>query len=544
VVRPLLLSLLVACGGGDESGQPGTTPAPEAKIPELTGPVLLSRISLDLRGVRPTEDEIARVEADPAAVDALVDEFLQDPRFEQRVIDLFAEVYLTRTENYLVDFSGVELLYPTDDLLRSIGEEPLRIVAHAAMNDLPATDIVTGDWTMADEILASIYPLDYPAGETGWRVAHYTDGRPAAGVLATNGMWWRYQSSDSNANRKRANATSRILLCHDYLTRPIEFDRNVNLLDEAALSDALKTNPGCMNCHSSLDPLAAYFYGFWWYGFTIGEMSEYHPSREQGWEDMLGVSPAYYGDPGSSLADLGWQIAGDNRFPECLAQRVSEGLLRRDATLGDFDRLVEHREALIGSGMQLRALFRSVVSSPEYRAAAAADLPAEAVPLKLTTPLLLASEVEDITGFDWQYMGWDMLGSDQVGFLTLAGGADGVFTTRNASTTNPTLLLVQERLAEAAASYAVATDAADPAHARLFRRVDFTETPETGRDAMVAQLQDLHLRIFGTRVAADGEQVAANLGLWSDLYAVSGDPATAWTGVLSALLRDPDFVLY
>ena len=537
------LGLLFA-GCGAEAPEPAVKPVAEVRIPELGAPALLTRLSLDLRGVRPSEGEIARVEADPGAVDVLIEQFLQDPRFEERVIDLFAEVYLTRTENYIVDFSGLEVMYPAEELLRSIGEEPLRIVAYVAMNDLPATDIVTGDWTMADEVLASIYPLDYPPGETGWKVAHYTDGRPAAGVLATNGLWWRYQSSDSNANRKRANATSRILLCHDYLTRPIDFDRNVNLLDEAALTDALKANPGCVNCHSSLDPFAAYFYGFWWYGQTVAEMSMYHPAREQEWADMLGTPPAYYGDPGSSLADLGWQVAGDNRFPECLAQRVTEGLLRRDATLGDFDQLVEHREALLSSGLKLRALIRSVVESPEYRAAAAADLPAEAVPLKLATPHLLASQVEDLTGFRWEYTGWDMLESDQVGFLTLAGGADGVFTTRNATTTNPTLLLVQERLAEAAASFVVANDQADLDHARLFHHVDFTETPDTGGAAMAAQVQELHLRVFGTRVSADGEEVNANLALWSDLYAVTGEANAAWTGLLSALLRDPDFVLY
>ena len=50
-------------------------------------------------------------------------------------------------------------------------------------------------------------------------MARYQDGRPAAGVLATNGLWWRYRSTASNANRKRANQASRILLCQDYLVR-------------------------------------------------------------------------------------------------------------------------------------------------------------------------------------------------------------------------------------------------------------------------------------------------------------------------------------
>ena len=61
---------------------------------------------------------------------------------------------------------------------------------------------------------------------------------------------------------------------------------------------------------------------------------------------------------------------------------------------------------------------------------------------------------------------------------------------------------------------------------------------------MAAQIQDLHLRIFGKRVEADGEEVAANLALWEELYAISSDQQAAWSGLLSALLRDPDFLLY
>ena len=88
------------------------------------------------------------------------------------------------------------------------------------------------------------------------------------------------------------------------------------------------------------------------------------------------------------------------------------------------------------------------------------------------------------------------------------------------------------------------SDAADPSQARLFTEIDFTEVPETGRDAMAAQLVKLHLRLFADPIALDGQEVEANLRLWSDLYAVNSDPLRSWAGVLSALLRDPDFLFY
>ncbi len=524
----MVIALLAACAPTEP---PATLPG------ELDGPALLTRASLDLRGVRPSEAELDRIVADPGAYEALVDEYLHDPRFETRVADLFAEVFLTRTETFNVRFESFDLegvSYP--DLLRSVGEEAPRIVARVAAEDLSIVEITTGDWTMANEVLAAMWPLEYPAGGTGWQPAPWTDSRPSAGVLTSNSLYWRYPSTDSNANRKRANQVSRILLCHDYLTRPIEFDRNVNLLDQQAIDDALHEDPACVSCHASLDPLAAYFFGFWTYEFTASEVSSYHPARERAWEDYLGTPPAYYGQPGSDLSDLGWQIAADERYPQCLVEHVTELLLRRETTTADADRLTEHREALIDGGLTLRPVFASVVTSPEYRAVGAP---------KMATPDLLATSVEALTGFVWTGPnGQDLLRTDQQGFQTLAGGADGVYVTKAAASPNATVVLVQERLAEAASAYVVEQDALAPESARLFTAVDFTETPETDRAAMVAQIRALHRRIFGREVAEDGPEVEANLELWSELYALDGEPTTAWSGLVSALLRDPDFLLY
>lgn len=523
------LLLLAAC-------QTGTSPTPPAALGTMDPVDALIRTSLDLRGVRPSVDEIAQVQADPAALDTLVDVYLEDPRFEGRVRDLWSEIYLTRSEAYLISASS----YGLDDqatFQESIGEESLRILGYIAANDLPYTEIVTGDWTMANETLGAIWPVEYPRGSEGWVKSRYTDGRPAAGVLSTNSLWWRYPSTASNANRKRANTTSRIFLCNDYLARPIEFDRNINLLDQDAVDNALKENAACANCHNSLDPFASYFFGFWWYDYTNPlEASYYYPERELAFRDYTQVDPAFYGQPGYTLADLGHQIAADHRFPECAAEQAWELFLRRDHTTVDQDHLNVHRDALINGGMKLKALIRSVVSDPMYRSP-----PTDStgyVPLKMATPDLLASQIEDLTGFVYSYYGYDLMRNDQVGYRTLAGGADGYAVTATATTPNATLVLVQERLAESAAFYAVNTEPE-----RLFT-VNFSETPETDRDAMVAQIQALHLRIFGNTVAADGEEVTAALELWSAVYAVERDPKAAWAGLLSALLRDPDLLFY
>jgi hypothetical protein len=501
---------------------------------------LLVRASLDIRGVRPAVEEYQRLEADPEAFDQLVDEYLHDPRFPSRVADLWGEIYLTQTEFYTVNVYDYGIDATEAEFIQSIGAEPLQMVGHVAENDLPWTELVTADWTMANELLGEIWPIDRPDGP-GWQRSTYNDGRPAAGVLSTNSMWWRYVSTASNANRKRANQISRILLCDDYLTRPIDFDRNINLLDQEAVDDAIKNNESCVSCHVSLDPLAGYLFGFWAYNYnSVVDMSFYHPERELRWQDYSGVAPGYYGEPGYTLEDLGDQIAADNTMAQCAVQQAWELLLRRDKTLDDTDQLTANREDFLDAGLTVRALFRSVIASPQYRAGVT-DEPGY-VPTKMVTPALLHSQITDLTGFKLVHEGFDALASDSRGYLTLAGGADGYFVTSHARNPNATMLMVHERLAEGAASHVVTT--ALDGEPSLLGAIDFTETPDTDGDAMAQQIVDLHFALHGNRVDLDGEEVTSNLELWKQIYEVERDIPMAWTGLISALLRDPDLLFY
>ena len=238
---PLLLGALGACDPGVETrkgelvevtGAPATDSGGEGAAPEveapplqpLDAPRLLRRISLDLRGTLPAAAELDAVAADPAALDPLVEAYLADPGLRERMVDLLAEQWWTRVDEFDVRYEDYDLRATEEfPFERSVGEEPLRLAAHVIAEDLPWSEVVTADYTVANEVLGALWPLDYPEGETGWRVARYTDDRPAAGALATNGLWWRYTTTPSNMNRGRASALSRIFLCVDYIARPINF---------------------------------------------------------------------------------------------------------------------------------------------------------------------------------------------------------------------------------------------------------------------------------------------------------------------------------
>jgi hypothetical protein len=534
---PMPLLWVMACQPDEPGQRPGPQPAEvPATFAGLDPLSRLARLSLDLRGVRPTREEMDRVLADPSALEALTEEFLADPRFEQRVLALYGEVFLTRTDDYyFLDYAAVERLVPdTDAFVAAASEEPLRLMAHLAMNDLPYDLAVTGDFTLVDDVLAPLWPTDRPRDASGWTVARYTDGRPAAGVLSTNGLWWRYASTTSNKQRKRGNTVSKLFACRDFLQTEVPFDNNVNLLDEDALNEAIRTNNACRSCHDDLDPISSYFWGFDFSyddGFQLADGLRYHPERERAWTTETGVAPGWYGEPGSSLRDLGPKLLRDPVFDPCAVQHVYEHLLRRPAGDEDEVAMQAHVRSFRQNGRTIRSIWRAVLADPRYQGVIEEGV--TGVPRKVVTPDLLRTAVLDLTGFDWTMDGVTLLDHEgYLGITTLAGGIDGSTVTEPATAPNTTTALVQDRLALGAASFAVQQGSP------LLAGMDLSQAPEP------EALAGLYATILTKDVSAGDPAVSALLELWSEVYALEGEPRPAWIAVLTVLLRDPDFVTY
>lgn len=497
---------------------------------------LVTRWSLDTRGVRPSVYDLESVAESPERAEEWLDYYLADDRFGERVWSAVSPVWLTRAD----EADSLDANYSVDDetaLVTAFGEEPIRLVGEVARADLPYTEIVTGDWTMVNERLAEWYPTDYPEGSEGWQVARWTDRRPEAGVLATNGLWWRYQTTTGNANRGRANAIGRILLCSDTLDKSIELDATADLTDEAAIVDAVSNNPSCVACHASLDPLGSYLWGFYVESTTnTRDFAYYHPERERYWETYgHGVVPGFYGEPGDGLAELGRQIAGDPRFVTCAVEQATEILLQRPVDADDTDTLVAHREAFLAGGLTVRALWRAVLTSEEYRATP--ESAGDGATWKMVTPDQYVSQLEDITGWTFEADDADVYAEDRYGLRSMAGGGRAVFGTGVYLDPTPTMTLVQQRLSEGAAGRVAEHDRQNPDEARVFEVDDFTATSPSAE-----RLRALVLRTL-SRGPTDDE-LATLTTLWADLHASEGDAEGAWAGVLAVLFRHPDFLLY
>jgi hypothetical protein len=543
----ILFLWLAACTSSapDDNKPDDTEPdvvIPDEPVVEALDPVRhLVRASLDLRGVRPTVAEIEAIEADPTQLEPMITGFVEGDRFNQRISALFAEVFHTRDEDpfVLLDYYFPE--HSLENLSRSIGEEPLRVLAEIATADLSLDELVTGDWTMANDVLADIWPIDRPEVGGAWRRSHYTDDRPAAGVLAANGMWWQFGSMENNLNRGRANQVSRVFLCQDYLELQIDFGTDQPLDSEAALGDAIRTDPKCASCHDSLDPLASHMFGFWYYGTRKKippDMTNYHPSREREWVSYDMPPPAFRGVPTTGLYDLGQMIVRDPRFPACFVRHSFRTLLRRAPDREEQPLLDALTAGFEERGRRLKGLFVELALSEPYTVGSGERS------LKLVDPALLAQMTYDLTGYRMTVDSWDLIRAPMSGYLPLAGGVDGIHRWTPMTEPETTFLLVDKRLAEAAASHVVQHDLVGDEPPLLLTLVDGTEDPVADRDLIAAQLVELHLRILSQRVTADDPAIAEEIGLYQAVLDLGRTRQDAWTAVISLLLRDPDYVTY
>jgi len=548
------------------------------------------RISMSVRGVRPTAAELDTVRSDPDALEPLVDQWLDDPAFGLTARDMWAEILQLRNDTFnqlpaLGLLQGEQL----QDLYLGTVEEPLALVEHVYAGDLPLTELVTSDLVFANHVTATMYGLDYDESQGGWQQTHWADARPPAGLLSSAQVFRRWESDGSNFNRGRANMLADVFLCEAFSERDIVVEGGIDIADEQQVAFAVRTNEACVSCHQALDPLGAYFWGYkklihrnyvadsisygcefdWSNGnepeFGTSYLPEdfcyplrqYGPEDEDAWRDWDLRPPGFYGMDARDLTDVGQLVADDPRFATCMVRQAVGYLAQVEKHEVPRPLLDELTDALIASDFSPKALVKALVLSDAFAANGLADPTAETDPLarmRVARPEQYARSVEALTGFRWtadpdllncndpgnddvQRFGtqcWgqvDLSDSDVFGYRAMAGGIDGKVVTRPTRTFTPTRSLVYAQLAANAAGYVVERDLAAAPDAR--RLLSLADDP-------TAQLVALHGDILGENVEPTGPEVAADLALFD----VASTDAEGWKLVLTAMLQDPRLLMF
>ena len=557
----------VACDDSSPSGTPPPDP-PSVAVEYLSPTDHLVRTSMVLRGVRPSPDELKQVAVDGAALPGLVDRYLASPEFGATIKDLHNETLWLRTNDVKYTFRPIPgTAFPTGTFQESaeaVSEEPLRLIEHVVMTDRPYSEIVTANYTFANGVAAAIWGLPYTGDGATWQKTSWqqaVEPRPAAGILSSSQLYFRYRSAGANYHRGRANEISRSLLCHDYLAADIIVDTSIDLADPEVVANAVVANPSCAGCHQTLDPLGSFLPAFR-ANIAVGNITEYpvpdmyRRNREQQWMTTTKRPPGFFGVPATGIDGLGALIAADPRFARCAAQRFASYFTERDQESLPVAWISRLTEAFNASGLNAKALARAIVLSDEFRAshvaagqgAAGDEAAEELVGLQKIRPEQLDRMMQDLTGFRWQTNASGKIGnvpigvanllqSDAVGFRALAGGIDSLFVTLPSHTYNAVATLVLRRLAADAAGFVVTADFAKPNRAtrKLLTLVDATtRTPAEIR----SQLAALHLRIYGQLDAADSAEVELTYGLFADTLAQANDVPRAWKTTIAAMLQD------
>lgn len=581
----LLAAVALASACGREPRRPPVAEPQPAKVPAIPAvaqPVLplaplapagelvllspeehLLRIALVLRGGRPSDDELAAVRADPGALSAIVDAYLAGPTFGDVVRDVWHEVLLLRVDQgrFILPALGPLADRGSDaEFVRDVSEEPLRLIEHVAVHDRPFGEIVTADYAIASDLAIAVWgakelPADPAAPPpAGWKKVAWDSDQPMAGILSSGALWLRHPSNGTNYHRGQAEIIADALLCSSFLERDVPLFNDIDLSNEEVVKNALRTDPACVSCHQTLDPLASHLFGFSRVAAGVVKRSyergcgpkpgqcypipEYRPAQATGYRARTGREPNFFGLPSRDLTSLGAQIADDPRFSMCVARRFYAYLMQVDLDALPDATATALQDAFIAGGLRVRPLIKAIVMSDDFKAVgASAGSPAAAlVGRKTTRPEQLARLVADLTGFTWRQKRGervgevDLLATDRFGYRGMAGGVEGFQVTEPSFAYNPTRMLVLQTLAAEAAEAVVTADLAAPrAKRRLLRAVG-----DDDRAAVV----DLYARILGERLEPTSPEADAALALLTAGRA-RGDEAGGWTLLLTALLQDP-----
>ena len=554
--------------GACKTDEPTSKVSSDAFTP-MSSEAQLVRVSMALRGIRPSTADLAQVRADPDSLQSLAEAYAESEDFVATAEDLFAEVLRMRSIELRLPnaIRGTDVVIGSQqDVRHALAEEPLRIVGEVVRQDMPLTTLVTADWTVLDDVSSEIWAdHDYDTALGGVQVVSYTDGRPAAGILSTNSFLLRHDSDGANFNRGRSSILSEALLCDSYSNRDIPISGA--LADPEDVAEAINTDPACVACHQSVDPIAATFFSLrntlstnqitsaYDRGCedlprnqTCYPVSMYFAEYAGYWQEADMRAPGYFGADAGDLQDVGSHIAEDPRFSSCMARRFAAYLTQRPTEAVPAEEVATLQQVLLDSDMSARALAVAVVTHPSFLAESVhSDTGTEPTDLQIIRPEQLDRMVEDLTGLRLEAAvtlnvgDIPLMADDVLGFRAMSGGIDGATVTLPTHQPTPTKLLTMAALAEVGAGHVVEQDlAASSGDRRLLMTVDRTTTDEaTVREELV----HLHGRIFGMEVGANSSDVDDALALWQAV-ADADSPELAWKTVIAAMLQSPEVLFY
>lgn len=435
-------------------------------------------------------------------------------------------------------------------VMRSLLQEPLEIIAHVVQKDAPFTEVVTGDYTMANPYSAVAYGaqanFDPPSKETysQWKelkVEGLQRGPvPHAGVLTTPAFLGRWVSTDTNKNRARARVVYKSFLATDVLKLA---QRPVDTSALTGVANATRNAASCNVCHNLVDPVATSFTNY-----SDTAAFDYNPKVSAATNPHQEMLPPGFGatriegQETEMLPALAEFIVDDARFSLSVARVAYQGVLGHEVLAYPSDAkdpafkeklaawsaqdkfLHEAAQTLRDGGHNYKEAIRAIVKSPFFRAKGGvknAILAEQVGAGRLLSPEMLDRKIEAVAGIPWSWGGWQVKGERirdlRERYRIFYGGIDSLAVTSRLIRANPLIVNVSERMANEVACRTVAWELSKPKEERaLLTEVDLTTTAETDEGAIKRTIARMFERALGEEREANDPEVDAAYAIFRD----------------------------
>lgn len=542
----------------------------------LEGYPLLRKTTLSLAGRLPTPEEILRIDTEGETVfEDIVDLILAEEAFIERLKESFNDVFLTdyffrnspdgllygphypdrRWWEALTELTDAERNALRNNARYGLARESLELIAHIVRNDLPFTQLLTGDYVMVNPYSARSYgvfeqvafddpedrhefkPARLPAiPGTGMQGDHY----PHAGILTSYMYLNRYPSTNTNRNRHRAAMfleqflATNILEAAPQAIDPTEADHYFNPVMDSA---------DCTVCHAVIDPIAGAFQNH-------NNTGQYRPLNNGWYRDVS--SPGFQnillppGEMWEGLRWLGELAVQDRRFDIAMVGHVFQLVtgqrpldFPRDASDPSYYeqlRAYEVQRAFLrdlasdfaDADHNLKFAVRALVLSPYFTAHNIApelldqtrqnELAALGT-ARLLHPEALQRKINAVFGDIWRSGNNNMMAANR--YLYLYGGIDSDQVTQRLTEPNGVMGGIARFMANDLACTHTARDLnREQADRLLFPTITVDDVPGIDDETdqrIIATIRHLHERILGERYDADHIEIQETFSLFSKL---------------------------
>jgi hypothetical protein len=190
-------------------------------------------------------------------LDSEVDRMIADPRFS-RFTHEFVSQWLNLDKFQVLEPDRKRYPKLTRDTRAQLREEPVEFVEYLIRNNLPVRDLIQSDFLLANETVASYYGLGDKT-EDGFRFLPIHHGRPELGGVLTEAAILAGQSDGRESNPvKRGAWLARKIIAEPPPPPPpnvpaLKDDPSEKLTLRQRI-ERHRSQPGCQQCHSTIDP--------------------------------------------------------------------------------------------------------------------------------------------------------------------------------------------------------------------------------------------------------------------------------------------------